>query len=199
MNFDVTPATWQLWCLAALTLFMVMAIDADVRERRIPNVLVLLVLSTGLVLNAFGPDNGRAGPLAQYPGALGLGSALLGALVGLTVFLPLHLMRAMGAGDVKLLAALGTFLGPVEIVNLALFILIVGGVLAVARMLWYGSSRRVLGNVRLALSDLGSGQQHFDPATQSVDRMPYALAFAGALAAYGYWRLFGGVPLISLG
>jgi prepilin peptidase CpaA len=183
----------------ALTLFMVMAIDADVRERRIPNLLVFLVLSTGLVLNCIGPENGRAGPLAQYPGALGLGAALLGVLVGLAVFLPLHLMRAMGAGDVKLLAALGAFLGAVEIINVALFILIAGGVLAVARMLWTGSSRRVLGNVRLALSDLGSGQQRFDPATQSVDRMPYALAFAGGLAAYSYWRFVGGVPLISLG
>jgi prepilin peptidase CpaA len=178
---------------------MVMAIDADVRVRRIPNVLVLLVLSTGLALNVIGPDNGRAGPLAQFPGALGLGSALLGVLVGLALFLPLHLVRAMGAGDVKLLAALGAFLGSIEIINVALFVLIAGGVLAVARMLWSGTSRRVLSNVMLALSGLGSGKQLFDPATQSVDRMPYALAFAGGLLSYGYWRFIGGVPLISLG
>ncbi len=199
MSFDVTPATWQLWCLAALTLFMVMAIDADVRVRRIPNVLVLMVLCAGLVLNVIGPDNGRAGPLAEYPGALGLGAALLGVLVGLALFLPLHLVRAMGAGDVKLLAALGAFVGPVEVINVALFVLMAGGLLAVARMLWSGTSRRVLGNVRLALSGIASGKQLFDPATQSADRMPYALAFAGGLACYGYWRFIGGIPLISLG
>ena len=199
MSFDLTPATWQLWCLAALTLAMAMAIDADLRVRRIPNVLVLLVLAAGLVLNVIGPDNGRAGPLAPFPGALGLGSALLGVLVGLTFFLPLHLVHAMGAGDVKLLAALGAFLGSVEVINVALFILMAGGVLAVARMLWSGTSRRVLANVRLAMSAMVGGGQRFDPTTQSADRMPYALAFAGGLASYGYWRFVGGNPLISLG
>lgn len=197
MSFDLTPATWQLWCLATLALAMVMVVEADVRERRIPNVLVLLVLCAGVALNAAGPANGREGLFSHFPGALGASRALLGVMVGLALFLPLYLLRAMGAGDVKLMAALGAFTGPVEIISLALSVLVAGGLLAVVRMLWTQKSRLVLSNVKLALSGLVLGARLFDPATQSADRMPYALAFAGGLLAYGYWRLSGGAPLIS--
>lgn len=198
MSLNLTPATWQLWCFATLTLAMVIAVEADTRERRIPNVLVLLMLCAGVSLNVLGPDNGRGGLFSYFPGALGAGGAVLGALTGLLAFLPLYWLRATGAGDVKLMAALGSFVGPMEILNLALCILVVGGVLAVLRMLWAGKSRLVLSNVRLALGSLrGGAAQQFDPVTQSADRMPYALAFAGGLLSYGYWRLIGGAPFIS--
>jgi prepilin peptidase CpaA len=196
---DITPATWQLWCYSVLALVMVMVVESDVREHRIPNVVVLLLLCAGVILNAVGPGNGREGLFNHFPGALGAGQAMLGALVGLALFLPLYLLRAMGAGDAKLLAALGAFAGPVEIISLALSILVAGGLLAVVRMLWTRKSLAVLGNVKLVLAGFGGGTgRRFDPATQSADRMPYALAFAGGLLAYGYWRSIGGVPFISL-
>ena len=44
MKLDITPATWQLWSLATLALSMVMVVESDVREHRIPNVVVLFVL-----------------------------------------------------------------------------------------------------------------------------------------------------------
>lgn len=198
MAFDITPATWQLWCLAVLALAMLMVVESDLRAQRIPNVMVLLVLLAGLVLNTAGPANGREGLFSHFPGALGAGQALLGVLVGLALFLPLHLLRAMGAGDVKLLAALGAFTGPVEVISLALCVLMAGGLLAVARMLWTGKSGVVLGNIKGVLGSLGSGVRQFDPATQSAGRMPYALAFAGGLLGYAYWRLSGAAPFISL-
>lgn len=198
MDLDLAPSTWQLWCYATLALTLVMAIESDLRENRIPNVVVLLMLCGGVLLNAFGPANGREGLFGHFPGALGMGQALLGALVGLALFLPMYLSRAMGAGDVKLLAGLGAFSGPVEIISLALCILIAGGVLAVARMLLSGKSRAVLGNVKLVLGGLvGPTGRSFDPITQSAERMPYALAFAGGLLAYACWRAVGGTPLIS--
>lgn len=197
MSSDITPATWQLWCLAVLSLATVIAVEADVRERRIPNVLVLVMLCAGVALNVLGPDNGRGGLFSHFPGALGAGGALLGALAGFASFLPLYGLRAMGAGDVKLMAALGSFVGPMEALSLALSILVAGGVLAVLRMLWARKSRLVLSNVKLVLSGLMVGTRPFDPAAQSADRMPYALAFAGGLVSYGYWRLVGGAPFIS--
>jgi prepilin peptidase CpaA len=197
MVFDITPTTWQLWCLAALALFMLMAVDSDVRESRIPNVLVLVMLVAGFVLNVVGPSNGREGLLSHFPGALGAGRALFGALLGFALLLPFYVFHAMGAGDVKLMAALGIFVGPVEVIGLVLFVLMAGGVLAVVRMVLRGNSRWVLGNVKLVLSGLTGGTKRFDPATQSADRMPYALAFAGGLGVYAYWRLSGGAPLIA--
>lgn len=198
MDLFETPATWQHWCYAILALAMLMIDEADLREHRIPNVMVLLLLCTGVFLNATGPANTHQGPFSITPGALGAGQSLLGVLVGLALFLPLYLWRAMGAGDVKLLAALGAFAGPVEVISLALLTLVAGGLLATARMLWSGNSGLVLGNVRLVLGGLGAGPgRRFDPASQSADRMPYALAFAAGLLAYGYWRSIGGAPFIS--
>lgn len=177
---------------------MVMAVESDLRERRIPNLLVLLLLVAGLVLNAAGPDNGRAGPLDRFPGALGLGGAALGVLTGFLVFLPLYLLRGMGAGDVKLMAALGGVVGSAEAVNLALSILLVGGALALVRMLWSRRSRLVLRQVlAVAGGAHAAGAASFDPQRQSVDRMPYALAMAGGLFAYGAWRFFDGRPLLQ--
>lgn len=198
MDLDLAPSTWQLWCYAALALTLVMAVESDLREHRIPNVVVMLMLCGGVLLNTVGPANGREGMFSHFPGALGAAQALTGVLVGLALFMPMYLSRAMGAGDVKLLAALGAFAGPAEIISLALCILVAGGVLALARMLWSGKSRAVLGNVRLVLGGLGglSGRS-FDPATQSAERMPYALAFAGGLLAWACWRSVGGMPLIS--
>ena len=53
-----------------------------------------------------------------------------GWATGVLLFLPFFLLRGMGAGDVKLLAALGAWLGPLQTVWLALFASIAGGVLA---------------------------------------------------------------------
>ena len=198
MDFNVTPATWQLWCYATLALNLVMAVDSDLRSHRIPNVVVLLMLCGGVLLNSIGPANGREGLFSHFPGAIGAAQALLGVLAGLALFLPMDLLHAMGAGDVKLLAALGAFTGPVEVISVALCILVAGGVLAVLRMLWTGKSRAVLGNVKLVLGGLGGGTgRSFDPATQSAERMPYALAFAGGVLAYAAWRSVGGMPLIG--
>lgn len=192
MLLGFSPATWQIWSLALPALALLMAVEWDVRERRIPNLLVVLLAGAGVFMQALGPANGQGGVFAAYPGALGAGAALLGGLTGLALFLPLYLLRAMGAGDVKLLAALGTFTGPLECVGLALAVLLAGGLLAVARVLLRRNARVVGRNVGLVLSSWGQGGGGFDPATDSVDRMPYALAFAVGGAGYAGWRLLGG-------
>ena len=195
---DITPASWQYWCYAALALFATMAIDADLRERRIPNLLVLCTALAGVALHALGPANERQGMFGYFPGALGAGQSLLGMIVGLLMFLPLYALRAMGAGDVKFMAALGTFTGPAQALDLGLLVLVSGGVLALALMLIRGKTRVVMRNLRLiAHARTGGGAQGFDPATQTAERMPYALAFGMGLLAYGYWRHLGHAPILS--
>lgn len=186
---DIAPATWQAWSLAALVVFMLNAVDSDVRQHRIPNFLVFLMLGTGLLLQGLGPEGGREGLFSSTPGALGMVSAVAGGLLGLALFLPFYLLHAMGAGDVKLMAALGVFAGPRDTIGLALAVLLAGGALAVGRMAWTGRTRLVLRNVKWALSSLTGSDQRFDPALQSVDRMPYALSFAGGVLLYACWRL----------
>jgi len=198
MHTTLTPAVWQLWCYATLSMAMVMAIDTDLRNRRIPNVLVLVVFVAALALNLSGPANGRAGPLDLFPGALGLASSLAGALVGLGIFLPLYVLRAMGAGDVKLLAAIGALVGPAEIPGLALCVLLAGGLLAIVRMLISGNTAAVLRNMSwLVAGWSGAAAQRFNPALHSADRMPYSIAIAGGLLAYSGWRAMGAAPFFS--
>ncbi len=200
MQFDMSPEAWQAVGLLALLLLVLAALVFDLKQRRIPNTLVLLALGAGLLINLMGPQAGprMAGLFTTLPGALGVKGALLGALTGLAIFLPLYWVHAMGAGDVKLMAGIGSFVGPATAVNLALFILVTGGVLALARMLWARKSRLVMRNVLTALGQLLPGSAGtFDPATQSADRMPYGVAMAGGLLAYGAWIFSGRYPLVN--
>lgn len=196
MKFEVSPATWQLWSLAVLALLMAAALLADLRQHRIPNRLVLAILCAGLLTHLLGPANEGGGLFSYWPGALGAKGALFGGLTGLALFLPLYALRAMGAGDVKLMAGIGSFAGTADTLSLALFMFAMGGLVAVARMVWTGATRRVMGNLMLIFMPLvHGGSRAFDPATQSADRMPYALAMAAGLLAYGVWRWLGGPPL----
>jgi prepilin peptidase CpaA len=200
MQFNFAPETWQAMGLTTLALLVLTALVFDLRQRRIPNVVVLLALASGLLINLIGPQTWQSGAalLTVYPSALGAKGALLGALTGLAVFLPFYLLRAMGAGDVKLMAGIGSFVGPATAINVALFILVTGGVLAVVRMVWVRKTQLVLFNVVTALGQLVPGSvARFDPATQSADRMPYALAMAGGLLTYSAWIFSDHAPLVN--
>ncbi|MDP1527940.1 MAG: prepilin peptidase [Rhodoferax sp.] len=200
MWFKLAPDAWQTLGLTALVLLVLTALVFDLRERRIPNTLVLLTLGAGLVVNLIGPQiwSSGSGLLSTYPGAIGIKGSLLGAVTGLAVFLPFYLLRAMGAGDVKLMAGIGSFVGPAAAINVALFILVAGGMLALVRMVWVGKTQLVLFNVVTALGQYVPGSvARFNPATQSADRMPYALAMAAGLLAYGAWIFSGHAPLVN--
>lgn len=199
MRFNLSPDAWQLASLSMLALGMLIALVSDIRDRRIPNPLVLLALGAGVFFNLAGPQTAayHAGLFTLTPGALGVWGAVLGALAGLALFLPLYLVHATGAGDVKLMAGIGSFTGAGAALNITLFILLAGGVLALARMLWAGNSRRVMANVATALGQMRPGSAgSFDIATHSADRMPYGVAMAAGLLAYGAWIFSGRQPIV---
>jgi prepilin peptidase CpaA len=168
---------------AVFLVVLVAACISDLRDRRIPNKLVLVGLAMGLMWQSFGPaGTGLFDP--ARPGALGLGPALAGAAVAFAIFLILHLARAMGAGDVKLAAMLGAFFGLELLPQLVLSIFLVGGVLAGLRMLNSPRRRAVLTNLQLIFFErfaaLGGGVgPRFDPSTDTADRLPYAFAISG--------------------
>ena len=102
----------------------------DLTLRKIPNVLILSGLVLALVLHLLaGP---RWAPVSHW---------LAGALAGFFLFLPLYLLRGMAAGDVKLMAMVGAFLGPDAAWQVAALAYVIGGVLAVLRLSW-GARRR---------------------------------------------------------
>jgi prepilin peptidase CpaA len=111
----------------------------DIRSRRIPNVLTFGSAAGALIYHS----------IAQ--GGLGFGSSASGWLVGaLVMFVPFAL-GGLGGGDVKLLAALGAWMGPGNALWLALYAGIAGGVMSVVVALYCGCARRVLSNIWLLL------------------------------------------------
>jgi prepilin peptidase CpaA len=117
----------------------VVASATDLRTRRIPNVLTF-----GTAAAAFGYH--LAGT-----GIEGLGWSAGGWLVGALVFLVPFALRGLGGGDLKLLAALGAWIGPADVVWVALYAGVAGGVLAVGVSLRHGYLRQALSNVWLLL------------------------------------------------
>jgi prepilin peptidase CpaA len=115
----------------------------DVRTRRIPNWLTFGTLAAGVLLNAW------------LHGFSGAAFAVTGAGLGLVMLLPFFVLRAIGAGDVKLLAAVGALLGAQALVSVAVYGALVGGAMSLViltmrgRFLALGVFEDVLINCRL--------------------------------------------------
>ena len=135
------------------------AIWIDTRAHRIPNLLIAAAFAVAC-----------AWQVAAF-GAMGLAWALAGALIGLAFLLPIHLKGAMGAGDVKLLAAFGALLGPRAALIAGALTLVAGGGMGLAVFAWQCRESTPVAEAVAALAT----------------RIPYAAAIvAGALGAALY-------------
>lgn len=157
----------------------VTAAITDVRQRRIPNRITYTALVAGLALQTV--SHGWRGLLPGLGGA-----ALFGG-----VFFIFYLVRAMGAGDVKLAAALGCIIGPAASWQVMFATALAGGVLALIVMLFTG---RVLKTLRSTLAVVGFHATHglrthpvVNLDNPAAARMPYGLAFAAGTL---YWAIF---------
>jgi prepilin peptidase CpaA len=103
---------------AVLGALLTAAALSDVRVRRVSNRLNATVLVAGLLL-------ARPWP----PAFASLGDSLGGVVVGLMIWLPMYLLRLIGAGDVKLLAASGAWLGLAGTVSASIATALAGGLL----------------------------------------------------------------------
>jgi len=148
----------------------------DLRSRRIPNVLTFGAASTALMAHVV------AG------GGHGLWLAIAGWVLGAAVFFLPFALGGLGAGDVKLLAALGAILGPGMVIWVALYSGVAGGVLAIIVAARYGYLRKAWRNVQLLLMHfqvMGIRPLHeVSLAGSSGPRLAYAIPiFAGLVAA----------------
>lgn len=185
-----TTAMPLLTMLLLLAMLLCAAVTTDLRSRRIPNDLVLAGLVMALSLHAFamrGNTPALAGP--QW------WAALAGAAVGLFMLMPLYLLRACGAGDVKLMAMVGAFVGAKVVLVAALYTLLAGGVLSLLFMLGRGVAAQTLTNVRFMLTQwmahvMGAGRiEPIEPLQHTAARLPYAVAIAMGTAAALLWPL----------
>lgn len=140
----------------------------DQRQRRIPNYLSLGAAALGLLCGLL------------IGGLHGLGQGLLGLGLGFAALLPMYAAGTMGAGDVKLMAAAGSFLGPAETVDALAFTFIAGGVLALVTVFrsdgWRATLSRYAFGIRNLLSVKAWLATRQGPPPAERLRFPYALA-----------------------
>jgi prepilin peptidase CpaA len=145
----------------------------DLAMRKIPNVLILSGLLLALILHLMGGQHWA--PVSQW---------LAGSLAGFFLFLPLYLLRGMAAGDVKLMAMVGAFSGPLAALQIAALSYLIGGALALLMLLFSGRWRESWRNLAricqpLLLRLLGMPLLPVPLApSASVGGIPYGLAIA---------------------
>lgn len=162
---------------AVLVVIVVTAAIFDLRYRKIPNWLVLVGLVLGFGLNTFLFE--VAGLAAS---AKGMGLALL-------IYFPLYLLRAMGAGDAKLMAAVGSIVGWGNWLAIFVATAVIGGVLGVIVLLFAGRIRKTFWNMGWILNEIlhfrapYHSSQELDVRSAQGMRMPHGVAIAlGSIA-----------------
>ncbi len=173
---DVPPPMLNPNDLRSFLLIAIVLIAAatDARALRIPNSLVLLAGFCGLAFNFW------------YGGPQILAMAILGCLTGFALLIPLYAIGGMTAGDVKWLAALGTWYGPRG--TLSIFILsglILGtiaiGFLLVNKVRTQHSTPKAPATTNL--DDL------YDSRERRTKLIPYAIPVALGVCLTEIWRL----------
>ena len=148
----------------------------DVRYRRIPNWLSLAGVLVGLALNAF-LDQGRAGMFV---------SSLKGLAVAFGSYFVLYALRAMGAGDVKLMAAVGAIVGWQNWLVIFIITAILGGIMAMILVVARGRVKRTFWNVAFILTELKGGRPAYMRREELDVKNPKALGLPhGAVIAVG--------------
>jgi prepilin peptidase CpaA len=168
-----------------LEVLVIVAAIWDIRTRRIPNWLTLSGVVLGLALNTF---------LFELNG---LWFSLKGLGVAFGVYFLLYLLHAMGAGDVKLMAAVGAAAGVGNWFGILVLTSVAGAIAGLLLVAFKGRLRRTLGNLGIIISSLGRGRAPYketpelDVSSDKAMRLPHgaliAIGTLGFLAAALRW------------
>lgn len=152
----------------------------DLRTRRIPNLLTFGGAALALVYWVF------------VSGPSGVVTSAGGWMTGVVLFLPMFALGGMGAGDVKLAACLGAWLGPTASLFIALYSALAGGIMAVAVAVGTGYMRQMFRNVWLLLAHWRVvGLRPLPELTLEHSRgprLPFALPIAAGAIAAIWWK-----------
>jgi prepilin peptidase CpaA len=166
-------ATQMIWALTIL--LTALAAFVDFRSRKIPNWLTVPAFVAGITLRT---------ALFGWPGAK---SALEGIGLALLLLLPLVLLRALGAGDWKLMGAVGAFLGPLMFLFVLLGSILISGLMAVVEMARTKRIRETLHNMWVLVQGFFTFGLRANPKI-SLDnpellKLPFGVAVALATVA----------------
>jgi prepilin peptidase CpaA len=163
-----------------LATLLVIAAISDFRTYKIPNLLTVSGIIFGLIYSTVVPFSIHHGFLW----------ALGGLLLGFSIMLPLYALGVMGAGDVKLMAMVGAFLGVTDTLHAVIFTFIAGGIAALVFAIFNKSLLRMLGNVKnaaqmMTMSVIGGFRPDIQiEASQSVGKLPYGICISIGTVAF---------------
>ena len=172
-----------------LEVLVIVAAIWDIRTRRIPNWLTLSGVVLALAINTF---------IYQFVGIwYGLILSLKGLGLAFGVYFVLYLLRAMGAGDVKLMAAVGAAAGWENWLGILVLTSVAGAVFGLILVVFKRRLRKTLGNLGIIISSLGRGRAPYkdtpelDVSSDQALRLPHgaliAIGTLGFLAAALRW------------
>ena len=169
--------------IIALLVVAAIAVFTDVRERRIPNWLTVSGVAIGLTVSAM--------ELGGFPVL-----AFLGVVVALAIGFPMFALGAFGAGDAKLFAAVGAFVGPAGLLPVVLYGGVAGGLLALWSSIRRGAVLLLVvqsTNLILYLVTLGRLGERRTLGSDDAHAVPYGVAIAvGAVGALFFPITLGG-------
>jgi prepilin peptidase CpaA len=174
------PVNRVIWAVAVLV--VAAAGWTDLRSRRIPNWITIPGLVLGIGLNS---------AASGWPGTK---SALLGAVLGFGLLLPFALIRGIGMGDLKLVTALGAFLGPHALISVLIGTIFLNGLIALIMIARQHRIRQTLQNLGHMLGSFFS--LHLPGSELTIDnpelvKVPFGVAFAIAVILYTATRAWG--------
>jgi prepilin peptidase CpaA len=149
---------------------VVLTASTDITCRRIPNRIIAFGLIAALLVQA-----------CLHGAVTGTGDWLAGTLTGFALLLPLYLLRATAAGDVKLLAMVGAWVGPTLILYIALVTFVIGGAWSIAWTLLRGRMPQLLLNLWLLAQGGWRTERNAlaaSPGFVSVGKLPYGVSIA---------------------
>jgi prepilin peptidase CpaA len=151
----------------------------DVRYRRIPNPFVLATLAAGITINAI------------FAGLTGVFASITGCALAFVLMFMLHVFGAMGAGDVKLFAAIGAVTGAPLVLPTFIVVILTGGLLAIVSVIRAGALMTTMHRVLQIFAGMLPGWQ-MPKFTVPVDRkhtIPYGVAITmGSIISIAIFR-----------
>jgi prepilin peptidase CpaA len=155
--------------LILLSVLLILAVIFDLRERRIPNLLTFSYMAGGLAYHF------------AVEGFAGLIFCVQGLVLGMALLILFYAAGGMGAGDVKLMGAVGCLLGPVHVFYSFIFSALVGGLCSIVVLYRFSVLRSSLERCVSAPVDfLRTGYWYWSPspAEKKIPRLCYAVAIS---------------------
>jgi prepilin peptidase CpaA len=169
---------WPVWLV---TITLVVAATIDGIKLKVPNRITFPLIIGGWVYNTW------------CYGLEGLGMSLLGTVVGLALLLPAYAIGGMGAGDVKLLAGVGAWVGGTVTFYAFCVSTVIGAVLAIAMVLYRRAWARHRDQFMLIMGEILTIRDPEQLSAIAAERkssmllLPYGIPIALGTIAYFAW------------